>query len=244
MIKGTIKDCYENIYISVLNLFKANIKNVERKFSINFPIEYTKDITIQEFLKSLKGIDPMVLAPIVEDITDILRKDQPKIISDRDMFYSLLESTTNRCKNAFDKNRLLNEYLMDERDREKYKANSQKQIDYIGIDYPINSSSSLFKEIRQVQIEIKKIGAKAVRQQCSRQHIVMSVALGEGWIRKDLKSDKMMIITARKTDKTNLLIPSQTPIVTKSNDNWCFYGDDSQLPSSEYESHWTMYEIL
>ena len=72
----------------------------------------------------------------------------------------------------------------------------------------------------------------------------MSAALGDGWTPGGDPEKKYMVISAARTNKIVLLIPSHMPVVQKKGKKWIYYGDISAEPSSELVSHWVMHERL
>jgi ribulose-5-phosphate 4-epimerase/fuculose-1-phosphate aldolase len=151
------------------------------------------------------------------------------------------------CRAELEGNNLLQKYLEHRDDLGKYEGRdgNDLQLDYAGVDVPLAPGSDTFEEMRRAQEEMKRVGRLTARQKCSRTHIVMSVAIGSEWEGcAGVDEQRFAVMTAEKTDKTNLLIPSQTPVVSKRGSTWLFYGDPSTRPTSELVSHWTIHQKL
>jgi ribulose-5-phosphate 4-epimerase/fuculose-1-phosphate aldolase len=235
------------ITFSIVNLFNQDLTADERKFGINFLDYYTDDMTIKELLIALKNLDPRCLASIISSICNELISDQSvHLISSRDALQGINKKIEGECCVYLKSANLLVNYLQNIEDNTKYIAPSSNESKLIfgGIDPDINSNSTLFHEMRNIQKEMKLVGKLTARQKCSRTHIVMSSIIGEGWLNKEKSEEKYMVITGGKTDKSELLIPSQTPIIKKVGNTYIYYGDESCKPSSELLSHWSMHERL
>lgn len=246
--KSSTEVALQEIILALTKYLERDNNAEKRKFRLNFLSSknefYTDDITIEQMLVSLKRIDLRILASIVTAVTKELTSDSAvRLISSRDALGEVFETTEELCRSSLEDSEHLHEYLSNELDREMYLRDEIPE--YGGIDCPILPDSDEYKILRKIQKEMKEVGKRTTHQKCSRTHIVMSAAIGDGWINNSDSSDKYMVITAGKTDKNNLLIPSQTPIVTQQrNGNWVFYGDKSASPSSEMRSHWRMHERL
>jgi ribulose-5-phosphate 4-epimerase/fuculose-1-phosphate aldolase len=228
------------------SLFEQDIDADNRRFGINFLDQYTKDITIEEMLTALARLDPRNLSCIVAAVVRELKTDPAvKLISTRDVFEDVTRTVEGECRGRLKKAELIAPVLGHSEDLDIYKSQHYPNgLMYQGIDPQVPLDTELFKEMRTAQKQMKAIGLRTSREKCSRTHIVMSTAIGEGWLQSLDSKEKLMVITAGKTDKTNLLIPSQTPVVAKVEGKLVYYGDETMPPSSEALSHWTMHEQL
>jgi ribulose-5-phosphate 4-epimerase/fuculose-1-phosphate aldolase len=232
---------------SISELLLRDINGDQRRFGINFLSYYTDEMTLQEMMTALRGIDAQSLASIVEAVVYELMEDPAvKLISTRDALAGITNSVEDECRTTFEVAKLLHRYLGHQNDMNGWQSGLLlgDELVYGGLDSPLTPGSTEFDAMRKVQQDMKRIGRQIARQKCSRTHIVMSTALGDAWTTDNAPDEKWMVITSKKTDKSDLLIPSQTPVVHKKGDKWLYYGDVSAQPSSELASHWGMHEYL
>lgn len=238
--RAATQSAISEIGIALSELLGHDAEAENRRFGINFLQRYTGDMTIVELMRYLQKMDLRTLASVVKSVSKELCEDPAvRLISTRDVFSGLVQQAEVACQKLLQDANLIKQYLDHPKDVRVYQEASP--LGCKGIDAPTHSVAEQ-REIREAQMQMKRVGRDTARQRCSRTHIVMSVAIGSGWASG--RSPRYMVITAGNTDKSNLLIPSHTPVVVCEDGQWGYYGDPDAGPSSEIRSHWTMHERL
>jgi ribulose-5-phosphate 4-epimerase/fuculose-1-phosphate aldolase len=240
-----------NINDSLIELAQANHLALARQFRIVFVLSqteyYTVEMSILDIMQSLQSLDASILASIVRVICTELVNDQTVTqISSRDVFSSITKDVEKRSILSFQEKKQLKISLPNQEDQSPYEKDQhplESRLKFGGVFCPLLSQIEFQQTVDEILMEMKEVGKKIAQGRCSPTHIVMSkiinIKLGDTDI-----FGKYLVITAGKTDKSNLIIPSQTPIVHFDGNEWTYWGDPQCIPSSETLSHWTIHEQL
>jgi len=205
----------------------------ERSFVIFFEQYVTRPFTIYQLFEALAILDPAKLYLCLENV---LSHPDP-YLSVRDLFARHTASEYANAQELFKAKGMIQPVHRAEEDvRQHFEGRKAGQVKYGG---PIADGFSLeeLKSAASTMEEIRTFGAEVIRADLvlSPTHITISC-----WSR----TIPWMVVTSTDSDKSQLLLFAETPVVTQKGGLLTYYGDPSRLPSSEAVPHWFIHTDL
>ncbi len=225
----------------------------DRKFNINYSEFSFRQARIWHYMAAAIQYMPIdVVAEAIKNIVEFQkRKPYAMHLSARDIYSNIFETYRGKDAKAIvtyheklgqNTSLELPEFLR-KKDREDYlKWINGKQTEVkIDFDQSILDELSIqdHKQYSEIVFSMKTSAYQiATEIITSETHIVLSAAF------KLENGRNIVVISATNTDKNNLLVYSQTPIVWKNGEGLKYFCDPSHRPSSEILAHWVLHEKL
>lgn len=181
-----------------------------------------------------------LLAPLGADAAELAAANlrharaahpRPAVVSVRDLFAGAEERLRARAQALFRRAGLLRRYG---RPAPGGRRSHRAAARYGGA-YPNALAPAAARWLFARMAEIQTTAAAVLREglAVSSSHVVLSARRG-AW----------MTVTATDTDKREVRVYSQTPLVTRTSRGFVRYGDPEFTPSSETASHWELHRAL
>jgi len=205
---------------------------VSRGIEVFFATHLSRPVNAVQLRSILEPLGPEVMRRALANWRELQRRHPGlAVISVRELFAGVEQDVRDRALKRFTAARALQPYG----NPAPSGVLVAKTVVRYGGPYPEalppRQARWFFERMREIQTT-----AAAVLQEglaVSSSHVVISARQG-----------RWMTITATNTDKTQVHLFSQTPLVTQTAGRFTYYGDPSFPPSSETDSHWHLHGAL
>ena len=210
----------------------------DRRFVVFFGQVSTRLMTVFDLISALRTFEPSKLYCCLQNVEKHFSLAPVPVITVRELLRSYLEGELGEAQALFDGAGLIERVHPDASDvRTHVEGHRPRQIVYEGV-LPARFESGTLQGLFEAMEDVRRVGARALTAgvTASPTHIVISRwgAAPEPW----------MVITATNTDKSQLALFADTPIVLEDENRLVFFGDPGRLPSSEAVPHWYIHKEL